>query len=318
MQAPQTPNNEKQRLNSLNRLNILDTPPEERFDRVTRLAKSLFNVPIALVSLVDENRQWFKSCFGIDAAETGRDISFCGHSILQDDIFVVDDATKDERFKDNPLVAGEPNIRFYAGYPLTSHDGYNLGTLCIIDDKPRQLNEQELSLFIDLGLLAQQEIQAVQLATIDDLTQISNRRGFYMLAKHALATAKRQNLTSTVLFFDLDNFKSINDNHGHDEGDRALLYFTDCLLMSFRESDILSRLGGDEFAVLLTNQDPSDVTTALKRFLMNLNEINKFASKNYVIEYSVGVLNVDDFEKPVDALLAEADRLMYQDKQQLS
>jgi diguanylate cyclase (GGDEF)-like protein len=318
MQAPKIPENEKERLSSLQSLNILDTPPEERFDRVTRLAKSLFKVPIALVSLVDENRQWFKSCFGIDASESGRDISFCGHSILQDDVFVVEDATKDERFRDNPFVTNEPHIRFYAGYPLTSHDGYNLGTLCIIDDKPRKLSEQDLALFIDLGLLAQQEIQAVQLATLDDLTQISNRRGFYMLAKHALATSKRQNLSSTVLFFDLDNFKAINDNYGHEEGDNALLYFTDCLLMSFRESDVLSRLGGDEFAVLLTNQEPDEVTKALKRFSMNLDEINKFASKKYVIEYSVGVLNVDDFEKPVDTLLAEADRLMYQDKQQLS
>jgi diguanylate cyclase (GGDEF)-like protein len=314
MHAPQIPDNEQQRLNSLQELNVLDTPPEERFDRVTRLAKSLFQVPIALVSLVDENRQWFKSCFGVDASETGRDISFCGHAILQDGVFVIEDASKDERFDDNPLVTGDPNIRFYAGYPLTSHDGYNLGTLCIIDSKPRKFTSEDLAIFSDLGMLAQQELQAVQLATLDDLTQISNRRGFYMLAKHALAMSKRLDYSATLLFFDLNKFKSINDNFGHQEGDNVLRYFADCMLMSFRESDVLSRLSGDEFVVLLTNHEPEDVDKALNRFAMNVAEINKFASDDYNIEYAVGVLPIEDFGKPVEALLDEADKLMYSNK----
>ena len=314
MQVPQTPKNEEQRLTSLKELNVLDTPPEERFDRVTRLAKSLFNVPIALVSLVDENRQWFKSCFGVDVSETGRDISFCGHAILQDGVFVIEDASKDERFADNPLVTDGPNIRFYAGYPLTSHDGYNLGTLCIIDEKPREFSANDLAIFSDLGMLAQQELQAVQLATLDDLTQISNRRGFLMLAKHALAMSKRLDYSATILFFDLNKFKSINDNFGHQEGDNVLRYFADCMLMSFRESDVLSRLSGDEFVVLLTNHDPDDLNKALKRFEMNVAEINQFASDDYNIEYSVGVLSIEDFDKPIETLLDEADKLMYDNK----
>jgi diguanylate cyclase (GGDEF)-like protein len=314
MKAPLTPDNEANRLKSLNKLNILDTPPEERFDRVTRLAKSLFNVPIALVSLVDSSRQWFKSCFGVDVSETGREISFCGHTILQDSVLVIEDASNDERFKDNPLVAGEPNIRFYAGYPLTSHDGYNLGTLCIIDDKPRKFSASDLAIFSDLGMLAQQELQAVQLATLDELTQISNRRGFYMLAKHALAMSKRLQYSANILFFDLTKFKAINDTFGHQEGDNVLRYFADCMLMSFRESDVLARLSGDEFAVILTNRDAEDIDKALKRFAMNVAEINQFASTKYNIEYAVGVLTVDDFDSPIDELLDKADKLMYANK----
>lgn len=314
MQAPLIPENEQIRLKSLHDLNVLDTPPEERFDRVTRLAKSLFNVPIALVSLVDENRQWFKSCFGLDASETSRDLSFCGHAILQDNVFVVNDASLDPRFADNPLVAEEPKIRFYAGYPLTSHDGNNLGTLCIIDSTPRSFTKDDLAIFSDLGMLAQQELQAIQLATLDDLTQISNRRGFINLAQHSLAMSQRLQYNSSLLFFDLNKFKQINDQFGHSEGDSVLRYFADCMLMSFRESDVLGRLSGDEFVVLLSNHENEDVDAALKRFNMNLAEVNSFASTDYNIEYAVGVLHIDDFNKPVETLLAEADRLMYQDK----
>ncbi len=314
MQAPLIPHSESERLSTLQALEVLDTPPEERFDRVTRLAKSLFNVPIALVSLVDENRQWFKSCYGIDASETSRDISFCGHAILQDGIFVIGDASQESDFSDNPLVTGSPYIRFYAGYPLTSHDGHNLGTLCIIDTKPREFSEADISLFRDLGMLAQQELQAMQLATLDDLTQISNRRGFIMLAEHCLAMCNRLHHNATLLFFDLNKFKQINDRFGHKEGDNVLRYFADCMVMSFRDSDVIARLSGDEFVVLLSNHDELDLETALKRFRMNLGEINKFASVDYNIEFSVGVLTIDDFNKHIDTLVDEADRLMYQNK----
>jgi GAF domain-containing protein len=136
MQAPAIPENEAQRLAALQRLYILDTSAEERFDRLTRLAKVMFQVPTALVSLVDADRQWFKSRQGLDACETPRDISFCGHAILQGDIFHVPDTHVDLRFSDNPLVELEPKIRMYTGAPLLTPDGLRIGTLCIIDDQP--------------------------------------------------------------------------------------------------------------------------------------------------------------------------------------
>ena len=150
MQSPNIPENEIERVAALHELHILDTTPEERFDRLTRLAKRLFDVPIALVSLVDTNRQWFKSCVGTDASETSRDISFCGHTMLGTEVFVIPDALEDERFADNPLVTDSPNIRFYAGCPISSIEGYNLGTLCIIDTKPRHFTEDDLEALKDL------------------------------------------------------------------------------------------------------------------------------------------------------------------------
>ena len=158
MKIPDIPQEEEARLETLRSLNILDTPPEERFDRLTRIAKELFGVSTSVISLVDENRQWFKSCIGLNISETTRDISFCGHAINDEGVFVIPDATLDERFADNPLVLNEPNIRFYAGYPLKSLDGRKVGTLCIIDQKPRSLSEEKIEIFKDLGSIVEREL----------------------------------------------------------------------------------------------------------------------------------------------------------------
>jgi GAF domain-containing protein len=138
---------------------LLDTEPEERFDRFTRIAAALFEVPIALISLVDKERQWFKSRRGIDATETPRDQAFCAHAILRNDVMQVADAHTDERFADNPLVTGGPRVRFYAGAPLSLGDGSPVGTLCVVDHRPRSLDEDQLRLLRDLSKLVEREFQ---------------------------------------------------------------------------------------------------------------------------------------------------------------
>ncbi|UTW12240.1 PAS domain S-box protein [Marinobacterium rhizophilum] len=166
MQAPEIPGNERHRLAALERLQILDTAPQERFDRLTRLAKKLFQVPIALVSLVDADRQWFKSRQGLDACETPRNISFCGHAILHDSIFHVPDTHSDARFSDNPLVTLAPGIRMYAGAPLRAPDGLRVGTLCIIDDKPRRLDQSQLAALRDLADCVERELAQAEYETL--------------------------------------------------------------------------------------------------------------------------------------------------------
>jgi len=152
---------EDQRLEALYEYEILDTLPEQDFDDLTLLASQLCDVPIALVSLVDQHRQWFKSKQGLDAVETPRDIAFCAHAILQDDVMIVEDTLDDRRFNDNPLVIGEPNIRFYAGMPLKSQQGFPLGTLCIIDQKPRKLSKDQKNALSALSrqVMAQLELR---------------------------------------------------------------------------------------------------------------------------------------------------------------
>jgi GAF domain-containing protein len=140
LKAP-LPSNERDRLRTLELYNVLDTGSEKTLDDLTQLAGDICETPIALISLVDKDRQWFKSKVGLDARETARDVSFCGHAILDDKLFVVDDATCDSRFADNPFVLEAPKVRFYAGAPLTVADGHALGTLCVIDSKPRHLSD---------------------------------------------------------------------------------------------------------------------------------------------------------------------------------
>ncbi|WP_036166976.1 ATP-binding protein [Massilia sp. 9096] len=161
----ETPNNddEAHRLQVLLNLNILDTPAEERFDRITRLASRLFNVPIALVSLVDANRQWFKSRQGLAVAQTDRSMSFCSHAIKQEQVMVVEDALQDPRFVANPLVSGDPNIRFYAGSPLVAPDGSRVGTLCLIDRAPRAFSAEQAATLRDLAAIVANELAAVEL-----------------------------------------------------------------------------------------------------------------------------------------------------------
>ncbi|MBS0333570.1 MAG: GAF domain-containing protein, partial [Proteobacteria bacterium] len=153
---------EEARLASLRELRILDTPPEERFDRITRLAAALFDVPTALITLVDESRQWFKSTCGLDAKETPRDESFCAHAVAKRDVLVVQDALRDDRFADNPLVIGRSRVRFYAGAPLIGADGACVGTLCILDRRPRDLDAKALQNLKDLAAIAMAELEATR------------------------------------------------------------------------------------------------------------------------------------------------------------
>jgi PAS domain S-box-containing protein len=176
MVEPPVPEDEERRVARLRALGILDTPPEERFDRLTRLAAALFHVPIALVSLVDVNRQWFKSCVGLDGSETERSVSFCGHALSRRDALVIEDAHLDPRFADNPFVTGDPWVRFYAGHPLLNEHGSAVGTLCIIDPEPRPFSDDDRRALADLAHLVENELNSVELAQAMEALAASEAR----------------------------------------------------------------------------------------------------------------------------------------------
>jgi diguanylate cyclase (GGDEF)-like protein len=307
---------EEQRVAALKELDILDTPPEERFDRLTRIATRIFNVPVAQITLLDGDRQWFKSIQGAELTEVPRAITFCTHTVeTANGTMVVTDAEKDSRFDGNPMVHSEPNIRFYAGSSLSYSENVRLGTLCILDVKPRQMSENDIAILEDLAAVAQREIITMQLAMLDELTGLSNRRGFISRAESSLSLAKRENIKVSLAFIDLDKFKLINDNFGHKKGDEALVVFSRLVKSVCRSSDLIARIGGDEFVVLFMGSDKDSAEKKLKNLAEKIVEVN--SNSPYEILFSHGVVECDlQKEISISALLDESDKLMYVDKNQ--
>jgi GGDEF domain-containing protein len=250
MKTPAIPFDEEKRLASLRESGLLDTGTNERFDRLTRLAKRLFNVPIALVTLVGEKTLHFKTSDGTAHESLPRHLSFCGHTILSTTPLIVNDAGSDERFCDNPLVTGESHLRFYAGYPLRLPDGALVGSFCLLDRSPRAFSSAEVDILKDFALIVENEFAVMSAATTDELTGLFNRRAFDNLVKFAINSARRRAEPLALAWVDLDGFKQINDTWGHSEGDEALRSMAKVMRASFREADLLVRYGGDEFAVL--------------------------------------------------------------------
>lgn len=313
---PRLAQDEMHRLQVLNALKLLDSGPDERFDRLTRMARRLFDVPIALVTLVDFNRQWFKSCQGLSVSETPRDVSFCGHAILGDDVFVIPDATADVRFFDNPLVAGRPDIRFYAGCPLRVSRSVKVGTLCIIDTRPRTLSAEDIAALKDLAAMVEDELAAFQAATTDVLTGVWNRRGFLNVGQSSIDFCVRQEQPVTLTCIDLDGFKDINDTHGHGEGDAVLRRIADGMAQTFRSSDAFARMGGDEFVALMPGAGETDARLAVTRLRRWLLTTEDRLGLPYRTSFSCGCVVHDPYhDATIEDLITRADAAMYRMKQ---
>ncbi len=333
---PPLPDNEQQRLAALLDTRLLDTPEQEVFDDLTRLAAAIAEVPIAVVSLIDQDRQWFLSHFGLEARETSRSIAFCAHAILHNEMLEVPDALEDSRFCDNPLVVGAPNIRFYAGVPLTLVSGETLGTLCVIDNKPRHLTPAQRQALKTLAssvlseielrrrvIFLEQEVERrrlaeahiLHLATRDPLTALPNRATFRdRLDQHLrLATRSKQGLA--VLFIDLDRFKPINDTLGHDVGDDTLVFMAERLSACLRSSDTVARLGGDEFAVVLPEvADSVDALQVADKIVVALSEPVTVRGHALHLGASIGAAIYPAHGESGAELLRHADLAMYQAK----
>ncbi|MBP8133923.1 MAG: EAL domain-containing protein [Zoogloea sp.] len=333
---PPLPKNEAQRLATLQETRLLDSPEEEVFDDLTHLAATIAEVPIAVVSLIDQDRQWFLSHFGLQARETSRSIAFCAHAILHNEMLEIPDALEDSRFRDNPLVVGAPNIRFYAGVPLTLVSGEALGTLCVIDNKPRQLTPAQRQALKTLAscvlseielrrrvIYLEQEVErrrlaeahVLHLATRDPLTALPNRATFRDRLDQHLRLASRGKAGLAVLFIDLDRFKPINDTLGHDIGDDALVVMAERLSACLRCSDTVARLGGDEFAVVLPEVAGSvDALQVADKIITTLSEPLTVQGHALHISASIGAAIFPEHGQSGDQLLRHADLAMYQAK----
>ena len=251
------PGNELARQSALESFGVLDSDPERAYDDIVLLASKICGTSQALMGLVDNDRIWHKASIGVPVAEAPRDLSFCGHTILQTQPLVIDDLTQDERFADSPLVLGGPQLRFYAGAPLLTGDGYAVGTLCAMDTVPHTLDEEQRESLAALArqLVAQLELRRLLAASrsealTDSLTGLGNRRRLmadFPAAVHAASAESPMHL----LLFDLDGFKSYNDTFGHNAGDQLLVRLSGELRAALAHAGGVYRLGGDEFCALV-------------------------------------------------------------------
>ena len=306
---------EEQRLCALHALEILDTGPEEAFERVTRLAKTVLRVPMVLVSLIDRDRQWFKSRVGVSDTETPRKFSFCTHAIEQSDPLIVPDAHTDPRFAENPYVTGDPHIRFYIGVQLTNRDGYNIGTLCCMDSQPREATAEQVAILQDLARLVVDELELRQLATTDSLTGSLTRRAFLEAARRDASLALRHGRPLTCILIDADRFKLVNDTYGHAVGDQVLRAMVAACKSQLRDSDYIGRLGGEEFAIVLrdTGLDAAMEVANRLRSVIERHEIST-ARGMLKVTVSAGVAALAKASCEFDDLLQTADAALYQAK----
>ena len=311
------PPDDANRVRALRSLQVLDTAPEERFDRIARLARALFGAPMVGVNLVDAERVWSKARIGLPAAESPREASFCAHVVHDAAPLFVEDALRDPRFRDNPQVIGEPRLRFYAGHPLHAM-GHLVGSLCVADSQPREFSTAERSHLADLAALVERELAGAELATTDSLTGLLNRRGFELVAQQCLNHTEREREAACLLFVDLDGFKQINDTLGHDQGDEALRAFAHCLTETFRVSDVVARLGGDEFVALLSAAGLGDIPPALARLNRHVDLANARPGVRYQLRFSAGSsVVVSPGAVGLREALQHADRQMYEHKRAL-
>ena len=309
---------ERARLSRLHALGLLDTEAEEAFDRITRLAQTICAAPIALISLLDHDRQWFKSRQGLAVTETDRSIAFCAHTILGQEPMLVEDARVDPRFCDNPLVTGEPDVAFYAGVPLRMPGGLPAGTLCVIDREARLLAPETTEALRDLAALTEDVLALRELAVMDSLTGLHNRRGFMQIGAAIVDLADRERRPLTLVYLDLDGLKAVNDTHGHDAGDQMLVTAARVVGSSFRGADTVARLGGDEFVALLFDVDESAVPRALRRFTDELAEANRRPSTVLPVSVSIGWATRAPRQRSLADLLIAADARMYEAKKSRS
>ncbi len=319
--APKPPD-EPARLAALERYAILDTEPEPTFDRIAGLVSRILEVPIALVSLVDVERQWFKACIGLPIHETSRDVAFCAHAIHANDVFEIPDATADPRFVDNPLVTGPPFIRAYLGAPLCTPDNQRIGTLCALDSRPREFTPSQIATLVDLAKIVVDELelrrvarglreaqqQLAELAVTDSLTGLSNRRGLDARLDVLAAEAARGRRFS-IAIADIDHFKRVNDSHGHAVGDRVLVAVAHALRDAVRKSDLVARLGGEEFCIVQADVDGELSTMLTERLRVAVAAIGDPVA----VTASFGVCHSSTTADPV-AMLAAADAALYRAK----
>lgn len=328
------PANEAERLASLHKMQILSTPGEAAFDKITHVTQFIFKTPVVYITIMDEHRQWFKSAIGLGMKETSREESFCAHVVYHGEIMVIENAAEDERFVDHPAVCSGIQLRFYAGRPLRNYEGFVIGTLCIVDNKPRSLTAEEIKIFDYLGSWVESVFSGRGLSTVvgslleeldakkrdsmvDPLLNVWNRRAIMDIFKKEADLASRQQSALSVLMIDVDNFKQINDVYGHGVGDRVLARIADTLRLSLRTYDSVGRYGGEEFLIILPHTELDQGLKLAERLRAEVaSQPIPVHSESIHCTISIGIRSLKAGEEPSlkDSLIADADHALLRAK----
>ena len=317
------PANETQRLRAVHSYDILDTLPEVDFDTLTRVASYAFSTPASVIGLMDANRLWFKSQLGLGVPQLDRQIAFCAHAIMRpDEPLVVEDLTKDHRFKVNPLVTQAPLLRFYAGAPLIDRHGYALGTIAVVDTQPRTFSETQRTLLRDLSSLVIAALESRnrarllgQMAMTDHLTGLANRVQFERTLNSEIAHAQRTGESFTMFYMDLDSFKEVNDTYGHTAGDEVLREVALRMTQQVRGEDLLVRLGGDEFGIFMRPSAEVSAESLARRITQAVSTPIILSTGNRVnVGISIGVASYIAETDSMATLVARADQALYATK----
>lgn len=303
-----------ERLQALDRYDILDTPREEAFDRIAHLIRTIFDVPIGIVSMIDGHRQWYKAATGMANSEAELKNTFCRYTLEGTAPLVIPDATKDRRVAGNPYVQGDPHIRFYAGVPLRTRDGFNIGTVCAIGLEPREFSPQQVDILASLARIVMDELELRRLATQDSLTGILSRRAFKDEAGRLFGLARRHSQPLSCIVFDIDKFKSINDAFGHAAGDRVLHEAARTCQTGLRQTDLIGRLGGEEFAVLLPHTAREAALEVAEKVRAAIGQLRFDDVPIEKVTASFGIAGLDKSVTDLDALIKHADEAMYEAK----
>lgn len=301
------------RLSALGRYDLLDSGNEEGFEQILQLVQRVFAMPMAAVTLVDAERQWFKARRGLAAPETPRSIAFCHHTIAAADGLAVEDALLDPRFAETPLVQGEPHIRSYLGAPLRTPDGYQVGALCVIGNDRRQFTREDRDILQRFSEVVVSHMELRQLASCDGLTGVLSRRAFDQAVFEAVETQRRGAANrhgQALAIIDIDHFKRINDTHGHAFGDTVLVAVAKALETTVGAEAIVGRLGGEEFGVLLDAEDCATAATCAE-VLRGAVAAIRIADHDLSVTCSIGVALLTPALATPDGWMHVADMALY-------
>ncbi|WP_170976571.1 sensor domain-containing diguanylate cyclase [Rhizobium sp. FKL33] len=306
---------EELRLQALASYCILDTEQEAHFGRIVELARDIFDMPISHISLIDRDRQWFKAESGTALCQTNRADSFCRLTIQEKSTLVFRDLSLDPRTASNPFVTGDPHMRFYAGAPLISPDGFALGALSVMDYKTQEFTEANARVLAGLAAIVMDQMELRLRSSLDWLTGAASKGAFYSFARELMLPSPGAKPFVALISFDLDHFKQINDRHGHLVGDQVLTRVTQACRRTLRNRDVIARMGGEEFAVLLEGATPQVAMAVAERLRQAISAIDfGDLDVDLTVSASFGVAMASAATAHIDDVLNEADKALYQAK----